>query len=464
MSGSAPAPPVRFGEFTLDRAQRRLRRGGVEVPLIPRYLDLLTLLVVRRDEAVHRNTIRDSVWSDVVVSDGAISQAIRTLRRALGDDPREARFIRTVSRHGYQFICPVLPRSGDDGGDFPGASEALAAGAPGPPNGTVESEVERLLSATRIGDDAEALDAAEALHLLGTADALRHLNRRPGHEWARAFLRDARWDVPQAGPVPLFGAPGSVRTVAHLVRLRLRRLLRPVEARWAGAALGGGCAGLLAGLLGGVALVLAPGSRATGAVPLVLALLGALVGAIGATGVGAGLAVAEAISRSARGLALVVCGASGGATVGAATHLLASATLTSLFGRDFSPLGGSFEGLVIGAGAGLGYALTTEHTDGLAAPRHWRRLLAATVTGITCAAFAALLALSGRHLGAMSVDVLGRSFPGSQVTLDPLARWFGEATLGPLTRLVISTGEGLFFGWGLAFGLTRRPRPDAGGA
>jgi DNA-binding winged helix-turn-helix (wHTH) protein len=458
MSGSATTPPLRFAEFTLDRAQRRLRRGTADVPLIPRYLDLLTLLVLRRDEAVHRTAIRDSVWSDVVVSDSAISQAIRTLRRTLGDDPREPRFIRTVSRHGYQFVCPVLSDGADALSAAAGAQECHPATSPGLGNGSIESEMDRLLSAAEQGDDDEALDAAEALHLLGTADVLQRLDRRPGHERARAFLRDARWDVRQAGRVPLLGRPGAARSVAHLVRLRLRRLLRPAEARWASAALGGGAAGLLAGLLGGTALVLGPGSRATGVVPLVLGLLGAIVGAAGATGVGAGLAAAEAISRSARGLALVVGGAIGGAAVGAATHLLASATLTSLFGRSFSPLGGGFEGFVIGGAAGLGYALTTEHADGLAAPRRWRRLLTATVTGVVCAAFAALLALSGRHLGAMSVDVLGRSFPGSQVTLDPLARWLGEDALGPLTRLVISVGEGLFFGWGLAFGLTRRPR------
>ena len=46
------------------------------------------------------------MWSDVIVSDGALSQAVRTLRRALDDNPREPRFIRTVSRHGYQFVWP----------------------------------------------------------------------------------------------------------------------------------------------------------------------------------------------------------------------------------------------------------------------------------------------------------------------------------------------------------------------
>lgn len=74
------------------------------MPLIPRYFDLLLLLVERRREAVHRREIFERVWGDVVVSDSALSQAVRTIRRTLDDDTREPRFIRTVSRHGYQFV------------------------------------------------------------------------------------------------------------------------------------------------------------------------------------------------------------------------------------------------------------------------------------------------------------------------------------------------------------------------
>ena len=94
----------RFGEFTLSPQRRLLVRDGQEVPLIPRYFDLLLLLVERRREAVHRNEIFDRVWGDVTVSDSALSQAVRTIRRTLDDDPKEPRFIRTVSRHGYQFV------------------------------------------------------------------------------------------------------------------------------------------------------------------------------------------------------------------------------------------------------------------------------------------------------------------------------------------------------------------------
>lgn len=89
-----------FGEFVLCPSRRVLLVSGREVSLIPRYFDLLQLLIRRRNEAIARREILDTVWQDVVVSDGALSQAVRTLRRALGDDPRTPRFIRTVSRHG----------------------------------------------------------------------------------------------------------------------------------------------------------------------------------------------------------------------------------------------------------------------------------------------------------------------------------------------------------------------------
>lgn len=94
----------RFDRFTLSPGRRHLLLDGQEVPLIPKYFDLLLLLIERRHEAVHRREIFERVWSDTVVSDSALSQAVRTIRRALGDDSKEPRYIRTVSRHGYRFV------------------------------------------------------------------------------------------------------------------------------------------------------------------------------------------------------------------------------------------------------------------------------------------------------------------------------------------------------------------------
>ena len=104
----------RFSNFTLSPRRRLLVREGCEVPLIPRYFDLLLLLIEHRHEAVHRREIFDRVWTDVIVSDSALSQAVRTIRRTLGDDSREPVFIRTVSRHGYRFVFPDVIEEEDD--------------------------------------------------------------------------------------------------------------------------------------------------------------------------------------------------------------------------------------------------------------------------------------------------------------------------------------------------------------
>jgi hypothetical protein len=224
---------------------------------------------------------------------------------------------------------------------------------------------------------------------------------------------------------------------------------------------GGALAGLLAGILGGLLLRFGPGARAAEPVPLVLGLVGLVVGGLGAAGVGAGLVAAEILVRSFRTAALAVFAALGGGAVGAGAHLLAMWTIQGLFGRDLSPMAGGFEGLMLGAAAGLGYALTTPRIEGgMAAPHGRERVTAVLVTGLSCAAAAVALAATGSYLGAMSLDFMARAFPGSQVGLAPLARLLGESEPGLVTRLVISGGEGLMFGSGLVLGLTRRPSPD----
>jgi hypothetical protein len=322
----------------------------------------------------------------------------------------------------------------------------------------IDAAVATLLDAADIDEDVRR-DAAEALHQSSTAEALHRIDARPGHERARAYLRETRWDIPGAGAVPLLGAPGGARALLILFRLRLRRAQRLVEERWLSASVGGATAGLFAGTLGGIVVWRGPDSHATSIVPVVLGLLGTIVGGLGAAGVAAGLATAEALVRSWRRLSLTLFGAVGGGAVGGTAHLLGQWTVRGLFGRDLSPLGGGFEGLIVGGAAGLGYALSTPRAEGgMATPRGRLRLRTALVTGLFAAVAAIGLAATGSHLGAMSIDFMARSFPGSQMTLDPLARLLGEDAPGRITSIVIGAGEGLVFGFGLAVGLTRRPR------
>ncbi|MXY24773.1 MAG: transcriptional regulator [Acidobacteria bacterium] len=453
------APRYRFFGHILSPARRTLVRDGRELPLIPRYFDLLVLLVERRNEAVSRNEILDAVWSDVIVTDGALSQAVRILRRTLGDDPREPTFIRTVSRHGYRFVCDDVVEEPDEGPLEPArAAPAEPAGA----NAAFDQALEALLNDA--GDDAEGADirrrqAAEGLHQLGTAEALERLDLREGHATARAYLRETRWDVPGAGPVPLFGHPGWLTAARILFLLRLRRMAQLVERRWMAAAGGGAATGALAGFLGGLVLRFGPGSTAGDSVLAMLPVLGTAVGGVAAAGVGAGLAAAEAAFRTQRRVALAAAGALSGLVVGATAHLLARLVLEGLFGRDLSPPVGAVEGLVLGGAVGLGYGLATPTTEGgMATPHGLARVRVALLTGLACALAAGMLGWSGRFLGAMSLDFMAQSFPGSQVGLAPLARLLGEQEPGVVTRAAISTFEGLMFGTGLAAGLTRRPR------
>jgi DNA-binding winged helix-turn-helix (wHTH) protein len=389
----------------LSPARRVLTGGGRVVPLIPRYFDLLVLLVEQRDRALGKQEIFDRVWADVVVSESALTQAVRVIRRALGDDPRESKFVRTVSRRGYQFVfAPVVVE--DEAGPWPPEAWAGSASA-SPPGDTVVPEAGAIL--------------------------------------------------PAAVADPLLAEPEPVEPLLD------RQTLALASARWASAALGAAAAGTLGGLAGGLAIRVVSGADTAASLGLTLALVGALAGALAGGGVGIGLAAAEAVARSARGVVLAVSGAVAGLLTGWIAHHAARLVLTGLFGRDIPAMGGPIEGLVLGAAAGIGYGLATRRLPhgGMAAPRGRARWRVAAITGVASAIGALALTLAGRHLVGASLDLMAGAFAGSQVGLEPLARLLGEEHLRPMTRMVVAGFEGLLFGTGLAFGLTTRPRRAA---
>jgi DNA-binding winged helix-turn-helix (wHTH) protein len=96
-----------FDQFVLDPRERRLSRDGAPVELSGRYLDALALLVREPGNLVSKDRFLAEVWAGVPVTDEALTQCIRTLRRQLGDDAGRPRFIETVPKHGYRFIAPV---------------------------------------------------------------------------------------------------------------------------------------------------------------------------------------------------------------------------------------------------------------------------------------------------------------------------------------------------------------------
>jgi DNA-binding winged helix-turn-helix (wHTH) protein len=341
-----------FEGFVLDTRDRRLSAGDGPVELNGRYFDALALLVREQGTLVSKDRFLAEVWRGVPVTDEALTQCIKTLRRQLGDNAGNPRFIETVPKHGYRFIAPVEPLNGD----------------------------ERTLPAT-------------------------------------------------SDPWRQFVSTGSAGT------------------------LGGAFAGLIGGLIYGLANVAQPGVGAMSTL-IVLVSLTLLVATIGAAGVSFAIGTA-AWARARSWQWVTLAGAAGGLLVGAFGKLLGLDAFMLLVGHSPAEITGAMEGVLVGAGVGLGAAL------GAKAGSLRKGVALAAMTG--CVAGVSIGLLGGRlMLG--SLALVARNFPGSRLSVDHIGRLFGEPGFGPVTQLLSSALEaGLFSSCivGAMMLARRRLGPDA---
>ena len=96
-----------FGDFELDLARGELRRDGEALPVEPQVFALIAFLVERRERLVSRDEIFEKLWEGRIVSDSALTSRIKSARKALGDDGKSQRFIRTVHGKGLRFVAGV---------------------------------------------------------------------------------------------------------------------------------------------------------------------------------------------------------------------------------------------------------------------------------------------------------------------------------------------------------------------
>lgn len=260
-----------FDRFSLDPDDRLLTADGAPVELNARYLDALVLLVRDAGKLVSKDRFLDEVWRGVPVTDEALTQCIRTLRRQLGDDAARPRFIETVPKHGYRFIAPLK-----DG-------EAVATPAPSPPVVTPAWRQALLTAAAGAIGGAAAGGIGGVFY--GFAGAAQTQPQGMGSSSVLAVM---------VCVCLLTGLLGGLGVGAGIAAANLRGQ-RP----WYWSAIGGGLGGLVVGavvkLLGLDAFNLlfgsAPGGMAGGLEGLVLgALTGAAAGLIGRTTPGKALA------------------------------------------------------------------------------------------------------------------------------------------------------------------------------
>lgn len=106
-----------FGDFAVDDGTRQLLRGGAEVRLSPKALDLLLVLARSSPDVVPKSALFARLWPDTHVTEASLAMAIAEVRAALGESAREPRFVRTVHRHGYALrgVTPIAPAVGEGG-------------------------------------------------------------------------------------------------------------------------------------------------------------------------------------------------------------------------------------------------------------------------------------------------------------------------------------------------------------
>lgn len=123
------ADPIHFADFTLEPTAHQLRRGGAPVALQPKPFDLLVLLAANPGRLFSKNELFEKVWPGVTVGDEALTQAIKEVRKALGDDAANPRFIETVPKRGYRFVAGLEGKTATSSAG--GTGELILAGTLG---------------------------------------------------------------------------------------------------------------------------------------------------------------------------------------------------------------------------------------------------------------------------------------------------------------------------------------------
>ena len=129
---------VGLGGFVFDCDNGLLSRDGIEIPLPPRAVGILTCLIDRAGDVVPKQTLLDRVWKDTFVTEVSLVEAISLLRQTLHDDPQRPSFIQTIPRRGYRLVAPVrpLPRSPGDCPQTVAIGDCPQIGARGADSGT----------------------------------------------------------------------------------------------------------------------------------------------------------------------------------------------------------------------------------------------------------------------------------------------------------------------------------------
>jgi len=111
-NSEAELPPVcEFGEFQLHVGPRLLLKNGEQLPLRPKAVATLCVLVAKSEQVVSKDELMQKVWPDAVVEESNLAQYLHVLRKTLGNMPDGGPYIETLKRRGYRFNAVVRSSS-----------------------------------------------------------------------------------------------------------------------------------------------------------------------------------------------------------------------------------------------------------------------------------------------------------------------------------------------------------------
>ena len=129
----------RFETIEFDTDRYELRQGGVAQRIEPQVFALLELLIANRDRLVSKDELNMRIWGGRVVSEAVVNSRIRLARRAIGDDGRAQRLIKTVHNRGFRFVGGPVQEVAISQGYFAGREAPDVADPAGAASPAVEA-------------------------------------------------------------------------------------------------------------------------------------------------------------------------------------------------------------------------------------------------------------------------------------------------------------------------------------
>ena len=109
---TAEPAQYQFDTVEVRPASCEVLRDGSAVSLEPKAFRVLLYLIENRHRAVSKEELIRAVWEGAAVTDNALTRIVAQLRRELGDDARQARYIQTLPTLGYRFVAELKRHAG----------------------------------------------------------------------------------------------------------------------------------------------------------------------------------------------------------------------------------------------------------------------------------------------------------------------------------------------------------------